>query len=298
MRTLVLVHGRAQEHKDPLAVKREWLSALDAGAHHAGRPLHLPDDRVRLPYYGQTLFDLVSGEDPEHAARVVVRGSADGPDAEDLFVREALLEIAAHAGVTEADVLAAAEEEDGTAAAALERGPLNWRWVRATLTALDRIPNVSAWSVALATRDVYQYLHNVRVRDTIEDGVRQALDGTDEAVVVAHSLGTVVAYNLLRREAATRGWTVPLLVTVGSPLAVSAISRTLQPLSWPEPVGAWFNAYDPQDIVALHPLAAPHFAVDRIDNFDKVDNPTSNQHGISGYLSDARVAATILDALG
>ena len=290
MRTLVLVHGRAQEHKDPLAVKQEWLSALDVGAHHVGRPLDLPDDQVRLPYYGQTLFDLVSG-DPEHAAEVVVRGSQDGPTAEDEFVRAALLEIAEHAGVTEADVLAEAGED------VVERGPLNWRWVRATLTALDKLPNVSAWSVALATRDVYQYLNNVRVRDTIEDGVRQALDGTDEAVVVSHSLGTVVAYNLLRREAGARGWTVPLLVTLGSPLAVTTIARTLRPLSWPEPVGAWFNAFDPQDIVALHPLTEPWFPVARVANYDKVDNPTSNQHGISGYLSDPRVAATILDAV-
>jgi hypothetical protein len=290
MRTLVLVHGRAQEHKEPLAVKQEWLSALDVGAHHVGRRLDLPDDRVRLPYYGQTLYDLVSG-DPEHAAEVVVRGSEDGPTAEDEFVRAALLEMAEHAGVREADVLAEVGED------VVERGPLNWRWVRATLTALDRLPNVSAWSVALATRDVYQYLNNVRVRDTIEDGVRQALDGTDEAVVVAHSLGTVVAYNLLRREAAARGWKVPLLVTLGSPLAVTTIARTLRPLSWPEPVGTWFNALDPQDIVALHPLTAPWFGVDRVDNYDKVDNPTSNQHGISGYLSDPRVAATILDAV-
>lgn len=289
MRTLVLVHGRAQEHKDPLAVKQEWLSALDEGAHHAGRPLDLPDDRVRLPYYGQTLFDLVAG-DAEHAAEVVVRGSDAGPDAETLFVRETLLEIAERAGVTED-----AAQEAGTEA--VERGPMNWRWVRATLTALDRLPDVSAWSIALATRDVYQYLHNVRVRDTIEDGVRQALDGTEGAVVVSHSLGTVVAYNLLRREAGPRAWDVPLLVTLGSPLGVTSISRTLRPVSWPERVGAWFNAYDPEDLVALHPLTAPWFPVDRIDDYGKVDNPTSNQHGISGYLSDSRVAATILEAL-
>lgn len=290
MRTLVLVHGRAQEHKDPLAVKREWLTALDEGAHHAGRPLDLPDDRVRLPYYGQTLFDLVAG-DAEHAAEVVVRGADAGPDAETLFVREALLEIAEHAGVAEE-----AAQEAG-ADGPVERGPMNWRWVRATLTALDRLPNVSAWSIALATRDVYQYLHNVRVRDTIEDGVRKALDGTDGAVVVSHSLGTVVAYNLLRREAGPRGWDVPLLVTVGSPLGVTNISRTLRPVSWPAPVGAWFNAYDPEDLVALHPLTAPWFPVAGIDDYGKVDNPTPNQHGISGYLSDGRVAATILEAL-
>ena len=58
----------------------------------------------------------------------------------------------------------------------------------------------------------------------------------------------------------------------------------------------WWSA-DPDDLVALHPLTAPWFPVDGIDDYGKVDNPTSNQHGISGYLSDARVAATILEAL-
>ena len=216
----------------------------------------------------------VGGADPEHAAEVVVRGSGDGAGEEELFVREALLEIVREAGVTDADVQAVAGDE------VVERGPLNWRWVRAALTALDRLPNVSAWSVALATRDVYQYLHNVRVRDTIESGVRRALDDAGEAVVVAHSLGTVVAYNLLRREAADRGWQVPLLVTLGSPLAVSAISRTLRPLSWPEPVGTWFNAFDPEDVVALHPLTAPHFAVDRIEKSAIGNSPQEEDIGV------------------
>ena len=89
--------------------------------------------------------------------------------------------------------------------------------MRAILTGIDRhVPFGSSGSIALFTKDVYQYLKNPGIRDAIETGVREAMSLTP-AVVVAHSLGSVVAYNLLRREGANNGWNVPLLVTVGCP---------------------------------------------------------------------------------
>ena len=43
----------------------------------------------------------------------------------------------------------------------IERGPLNWPWLRAVVKALDRnIPCASGPSIALFTHDVYQYLTN------------------------------------------------------------------------------------------------------------------------------------------
>jgi pimeloyl-ACP methyl ester carboxylesterase len=152
--------------------------------------------------------------------------------------------------------------------------------------------------IALVTHDVYTYLTSPGVRDTIEEGVRQALVAGVPTVVVAHSLGTVVAYNLLRREGTQQGWVVPLLVTVGSPLAVTAIKRALRPIQHPPCVTHWFNAMDSRDVVALYPLDSGHFDVDpEIENKTDVYNETSNRHGISGYLNDMDVARHILTGL-
>ncbi len=152
--------------------------------------------------------------------------------------------------------------------------------------------------MAAATADVYQYLRNPGVRDVIEDGVRGAMDPDTETVVVAHSLGTVVAYNLLRREGEHNSWKVPLFLTLGAPLGVTAIRKALQPISHPACVGAWFNAMDPQDIVSLYSLEPPQFGVDpAIENKTDIDNHTDNQHGIAGYLDDAVVARRIHEAL-
>jgi len=300
VRQLVLIHGRAQEHKDAVALKGDWIAALDEGLRQNGLTLPIDDRQIRFPYYGQTLFDLVAGVPADQIAEVVVRGaSSTAPPQEIVAVLEEILETR---GVThdqvlaEAEAAAAAAGEPGTV---IKRGPLNWPWVRGIIAAIDRhVPGASGNGIALATRDVFQYLKNPGVRDTIEVGVRAAMTPGVESVVVAHSLGTVVGYNLLRREGKALGWKVPAFITLGSPLGVTAIRRALTPLQHPSCVSKWRNARDKDDVVALYSLDATHFGIDpAIENSSHVVNKTSNQHGISGYLSDARVAKWIHDAL-
>ncbi len=156
----------------------------------------------------------------------------------------------------------------------------------------------SSTSIAIFTSDVYQYLRNPGIRDQIEEGIRKAIEPTP-TVVVAHSLGTVVAYNLLRRDGAVNKWQIPVFVTLGCPLAVTAIRKALTPNKHPECVGHWFNAMDNRDIVALYPLDTTNGwdIKPAIENETDVKNPTENRHGISGYLSDRHVAQRIYEAL-
>ncbi len=208
-------------------------------------------------------------------------------------------EIQAKAGVTDAQIAEVGGEE------VLRRGPQNWEWVHSILKAIDRyVPHGSGTSIALFTHDVYQYLKNSAIRQQIEDGILKAITPGTETIVVSHSLGTVVSYNLLRREGHLRGWKVPLFVTLGSPLAVGEIRKTLKsfaPTRCPECVSAWFNAMDERDIVALYPLDPGSFplspATPAIENKTNVHNRTNNRHGIAGYLDDADVARRIHNAL-
>ena len=71
--------------------------------------------------------------------------------------------------------------------------------------------------------------------------------------MVSHSLGTVVAYNvLMSRPTQFPAVKVPLFVTLGSPLAVNAVKSRAPAAHVSEAaVGKWFNAMDPDDVVAL-----------------------------------------------
>lgn len=291
-RQLLLIHGRSQENKDATELKAQWVDALKQGLAKNNLDLPISDADIRFPYYGQTLFDLVRNRPADEVAEVIVRGE-DVNENEALFVREVLIEIQKQASISDEQVQVLAGES------IRERGPLNWKWVRAILTALDtRVPGASSASISLVTRDVYLYLRNPGFQNIVDNGIRSAVSAGVETVVVGHSLGAVASYSLLRRDGASLGWKVPFFVTLGAPLAVTAIKDALKPINHPACVSKWFNAMDSRDIVALYPLDATHFAVTpAIENKTDVDNFTENRHGISGYLSDAVVAKRIYDAL-
>jgi hypothetical protein len=241
---------------------------------------------------------MVDGKSADEAAAVVVRGEA-GDAEEAQFTRAIMREIQDKTGISDAQLAEVAGQE------VVEKGPLNWEWFQAFLRGVDRfVPHGSGSSIALFTHDVYQYLKNSIIRDTIDNGVSAAMAKDIETVVVAHSLGTVVAYNLLRQQGHLHGWNCVLLVTLGSPLAVTEIRKTLKgfaPIRCPGCVKRWFNAMDERDVVALYPLDTSRFPIDpvtpEIENKRDVLNKTTNRHGIAGYLDDKEVARRIHDAL-
>lgn len=295
MKKLVLIHGRSQQNKDSVALKREWIEAFAEGLLKSGLELPIPEDAIRFPYYGDTLAQLVGGVSPDKAADVIVRGEEENAEEKE-FQISILREVEVSAKVQ-------IEQEIGGklpgGGGPIERGVLNWGWVRAILSGIDQhLPFGSGASIALFTKDVYQYLKNPGVRDRIEEGVREAMT-QEPTVVVGHSLGSIVAYNLLRREAKANGWKIPLLVTIGCPLGINAIRDWLMPNRHPEGVGHWFNAMDSKDIVALHPLDAAHeWKIDpAVENKTDVKNNSENHHRLAGYLGDAVVARRIYDAL-
>lgn len=297
-RQLVLIHGRAQENKDSKALKAEWLDALEEGLAKSNLALPIAETDVRFPYYGDTLFDMVDGKSADSAAEIVVRGTDASADEQE-FTRRILEEIRQQAGITTQQIAEVSGQE------VVNRGPLNWEWFQGVLRAIDRhVPHGSGASIALFTHDVYCYLKNDAIRKKIEDGVSAAMKPGQSTVVVSHSLGTVVAYNLFRREGHLRGWKVPLFITVGSPLGIQEIRKTLKGFATtrcPECADAWFNAMDERDVVALYPLKPDRFPLDPVNpaivNKTDVRNRTANRHGIAGYLDDKEVAKRIFDAL-
>jgi hypothetical protein len=287
---LVLIHGRGQSGLNAAELQATWLAALENGARTAGS--RLPDGLdVVFPYYGDALEEFVRRFELPLTTDIQTRGAA--PDNDFLRFQAAIAEeIRRGAGVTDEEIDAEYGDDPRT------RGPLNWAWVQAILRAIDRYAGgISQAAIEVFTRDVYLYTQRFTVREAIDAIVVDTLDDTKACVVVAHSLGSVVAYNVLRNE--RRGLPVPLFVTLGSPLGLNAIRRQFAPLRHPAVVERWLNAFDPRDVVALNPLDAQNFRIDPlVENHAVVDNRTSNRHGIAGYLDDPLVANRLLGVMG
>lgn len=285
---LLLVHGRAQEGKDPVKLQQEWVAALHRGAAKSGSAL-APRVEVAFPFYGDLLDAYARQMDIPLTSDVQARGEQNDEFLK--FQYEMAESIRQGAGIPEEKVNA---EFDGPVQ---ERGPLNWKWVQAVLRAIDKNGRgMNQASLELFTRDVFLYVTRPAVRDAIDRLVAAKL--TEEpTVVVGHSLGSVVTYSVLVND--RRALQVPLYVTVGSPLGVRAIRDRLRPIRYPQPaVASWYNAFDPRDVVALYPLDSANFPVTpAIENKNNVDNYTDNRHGIVAYLDDRAVAQRILSGL-
>jgi alpha-beta hydrolase superfamily lysophospholipase len=285
---LVLVHGRAQQGLNAETLESEWLDALKRGAGPLGLSMPSGID-VAFPFYGDVLDNFTRQFDIPLTSDMQARGNP--VDDEFLvFQAEFAESIRQRAGITDAQV----DAEYGSDPS--QRGPLNWRWVQAILRAIDRnSAGMSQKTLEAFTRDVFLYTTRASVRDEINRIVASKLT-EQPTVIVSHSLGTVVAYNVLTTD--RRSLHIPLLVTVGSPLAVRAVRDQFLPLRSPSSVASWYNAFDTRDVVALYPLDANNFPVrPAVVNNPTVKNYTENRHGIAGYLDDPDVARQILTTL-
>ena len=288
-RKLVFVHGRSQQGKDPVALKSTWIQALRKGAEAVGMDIPANLD-IAFPFYGDVLDDFTKQLNLPLTTDIQAKG--EGIANEDFlqFQAEIADDLRIQKGISDEQV----NQEYGDNPK--PKGPLNWEWVQAILRALDKHGGgINQLTLELFTRDVFLYTRRSLVRENIDKIVADTI--TEEpTIVVGHSLGSVVAYSVLRYDKRTLN--IPLYVTVGSPLGIRAIRNQFKPLVGPN-VKSWFNAFDERDVVSLYPLDEDNFPVNpAVENYKGLMNHTNNRHGIVGYLDNPTIAKRILSQLG
>src|SRR3954447_572360 len=296
--TLVFVHGRGQEFKNPDQLLRKWLAALNGGLTKADDAT-LKADRVVFPYYGDVLYRVTA----ESAGKTVRLKSIDGELQPGPFIpgtppdvgaveRELLADLARNAGMTvpEPDEprppSPRAPGDRPLHREGLGERILSWRVARDVLTALANRSRLDRLVITAQLRDAAIYLS--RGRKAVLEVVRAAIPDDTPLVVVSHSLGTVVARDLLHDDDIRRR--TVFWVTAGSPLGLEAVQTNLLDRGHKNPGVEWLTAYDVNDVVALgHPLARSWGA----PLTDPEGENDTDPHSTARYLSHEQVAGPI-----
>ncbi|MDQ1250394.1 MAG: hypothetical protein QG597_4773, partial [Actinomycetota bacterium] len=292
---VVCVHGIGKQlDGERSLLEQGWLPALQDGLTRASAGGVLQDQDVGMAFYGD-LFrppgELLAVGDPNYRAGDV----QDGLET-DLVMAwwQAAAEVDPQVVPPGADTLV------GTPGS-----------VQAALRALSRsrfFAGLALRTLVFDLKQVARYLTDPTLRAAARARVT-ALIGPDTQVVVAHSLGSVVAYEALHalHTAAGEGHgglghRVRALVTLGSPLGIrNLIFDRLQPEpvnglgAWPGgPELAWRNIADTGDVVALVKDLRPRFG-DQVAG-GVVDNG-SHAHDARAYLTDQLTGTAIAEGL-
>ncbi|MET7301205.1 hypothetical protein [Embleya sp. NPDC005575] len=163
-------------------------------------------------------------------------------------------------------------------------------------------PPATKWFVAGLCREVPAYLKDPDspARAAARARVTDTLESTCARVVIAHSLGSVVAYEALW---ARPDLSVDLLVTLGSPLALPhAVLPRLRPApvdgrgARPPGVARWVNLADPGDIVAV-PKNGIGRTFDGVDTDDHTIIHAFDFHLAKNYLAHQRLGEILRTTL-
>ncbi|WP_329178010.1 alpha/beta fold hydrolase [Streptomyces sp. NBC_01477] len=310
---LVFVHGigPAQDPAEQLAAWREALArGADAAGHGASAAALRAGGTFDLAFAsyadlwqrpgaqgGETADDHLTEADAEIVLALIDELTADRlPDAQDPQERELLAEVRALL------------HPDGTpqAVGSVLRHSLN---VLTTLLEWRRLRRPAQWAGAAVMRghlaQVSRYLRRAEAaqpgQPTIDARVRNRVGaalGTGPVVVVAHSLGSVVALETL----AGHPGPVKLFVTIGSPIGMRGIvwPRIVpQPPRTPPTVERWLNFWDRDDLIVsrhqlteVRPNARGVVPVSR-----RIDSDGAVVHSAVKYLAEPAVAGPVMEAL-
>lgn len=304
MAHVTFIHGIANKPA-PAELMRIWRETLASAA----EPLPLGDLGVssELVYWADLMYDKPDDNVAAHEgvlentpAALDGGGGATAPqprNAEEAAFLEALRQHMS--GLTDAQ-MATAPDMPAQPQGTLERVPLPW---------FLKKPMMDAF-----LRDVHHYLFDVefgppgRAAVPIQKTIRERFIGsvcgkavTRPHVVVSHSMGTVIAYDCLKRVGACTE--VDGFITLGSPLGLDEVQDKLQP-GWSRDdgfphqrlAGDWVNVYDRLDpVCGFDPKLANDYRKGGAEVVEDiaVRNDGAWRHSITKYLRQPAVAGAL-----
>ncbi len=162
---------------------------------------------------------------------------------------------------------------------------------------------------AALLQDVHDFFFVPARREQMRDSLLQRIRaGGGPFVIVAHSQGSLIAYDVLR-ELQPQDCEVSLLLTLGSPLGLPVVRSMFKEwtgtpkLPFPPCVARWVNVAERRDPVALDADLSDDIA-DAGERFHNIAgskiNPDwqHNPHSAAGYLSIPDVRAEVRRAVG
>lgn len=303
---VTFVHGIGNKPAaDGLCHAWRWVLAdrgLDLDAEGVSSSMVYWADLLYPEPLEETAYEGAADPEPTGVPEIGMRWMLDVEGAEAEFVRAFATSIRYQEVAADGPDLPIGPEDN---AEGFERVPLPWLIKRRLMKVLLRDVHHYLFDVAFSPRPGASQRIQHCIRERAVDQLKSGAKMPGPHVILAHSLGSVIAYDCLKRVNDCPE--VDALITVGSPLGVDEIQDRLRP-EWTRDHGfpservrgRWVNLYDRLDPVAgLAPALSHDYR--RSGQLVVEDIHESNwgrwRHSVSKYLAGGRLRATLAQTL-
>ncbi|WP_028022175.1 esterase/lipase family protein [Enterovibrio calviensis] len=264
-KVIVLIHGRSNKPA-PATLKDSWIEAINEGLRANTALTSLGDTQVEMAYYADLHY-------------------TSGP-------------------VDDANNTEPYKKAESGAIKRYKKGfldrirTLSGNWIEGVIDNVEEYSGVFsglARSVAKnLLEDLGKYYSQPAFRNSVDKRLEDILKKhrNDEVILISHSMGTIVSYEVLRDLGKT-GYQLDHFITMGSPLGMAAVQGNmlnhLNQLRTPSCVtNSWANFSDPGDYVCIDTHLADDYSRNSThigvkDHLVCNDYP-NNEHKSYGYL--------------
>lgn len=318
MAHLTLIHGISNQPPKQQLVEI-WRQSL---AKNDGLDLDAEDVSYEMVYWADVLYERPDENIQETESLESLTESVPDEESEDVTWTESLADpekmfverLAKSLGYDREppggdDRYTPPPVEDETEAVPFERIPVPWFVKRRLMKILLRDVHHYLFNATSEPRPGKKYQVRDEIRERFIDTVKAGNTKTGPHIVVSHSMGTVIAYDCLKRDA--RCPAVDGLMTIGCPLGLDEIQDVLgedPPPKWTRKNGfpqehlrkTWANVYDRLDpVCGFDPKLANDYCREGQDIIRDINEQNFGKwrHSIHKYLGQPRLQNALREML-
>ena len=293
---IIYIHGMNKQNFSSASLKQRWLSLLKHGLEQSHRQACFAyiKRHVRIPFYGDLLLrhhlhnvlnasTLMPQDWPHFPLRQPLKSQPSPP-----HLHQYLAETCKIPELNIEDALTFNQKLKFITT--LSRNTA----LRDFMVLLNYFPHLHDTLIKKFLIETYSYLANARFMQQVHQRIGQRLHDNKSCILIAHSLGSVIAYHYLLLHPELN---VQRFITLGSPMAFRVIQEHLpQPMTRPEAIrGDWINFYCSDDFLTAFPLSEPPFQFQPAIINQKIRTSIYHPHDIDGYIQHPDVIKALLE---
>lgn len=290
---IIFIHGMNQQHYSAQTLRQHWLQIFQQGLRCSQYSAFcLSTARIEQPFYGDLLTQ-------HHQQNVLDLNT---------FLPKAWLNFPLHLQQTEQKAIEHSDfipflPHDSVS----QNLPISARlnlysalakdiMLKELSILLNHFPQLHEKLIHQFLIEAYLYLSNECFLREVHARILSCMSAHQKHIVVAHSLGSVIAYNLLHMHPEFQ---VCRFITLGSPLAFRIIQdKILHPIIRPKGIhGDWMNFYSHDDFLTAFPLSNAPFCFKPAIINQMISTFANKPHEITGYLQHPDVVKSIVEPL-